>query len=70
MRTIVVRIDRRRVHRVARRMHAQGWPRCQIRQALGIPQRRLSAILAGNDVWGADLGALVRAELARLEVAA
>jgi hypothetical protein len=60
-RPLIVRIDRRRSYRVARRMKAMGFPLSHIARALRLKRERLPSILTGNALWSAETLQLFRA---------
>lgn len=67
---MVVRINSRRRHRIARRMVMLGWPRHAIATTLRVKRARLDSILSGNDIWDTSHIEFMRAAMVdSLEVA-
>ena len=54
VRFTIVRINRRRALRAARRMAQAGWPELRIRLALGLSRERCRAAINGQGLWTAD----------------
>jgi hypothetical protein len=50
----IIRINRRRALRAARRMAQAGWPEMRIRLALGLSKARCRAAMAGQGLWTAE----------------
>ncbi|NBJ13221.1 hypothetical protein [Microvirga arsenatis] len=60
----IVRVNRRRAHAAARRMHRLGYPHPAICRALHLSPRRLPAILAARGLWDQRAWELIQAALA------
>jgi hypothetical protein len=64
IRVLVATTDRRRKARIARAMAAARLPEHAIARALRMSRRRLAQVLAGTDLWTADMAQLIAREMA------